>query len=177
MANEKAKCACDAVLNRKKGATTGLRKHLLQGHKRQAFGVTSTKPLSKSCQLSTEQQKNFDSLTIKFIIEDGRNFTDMNKSGVLKVFDHLVEGYVPPHRYTVQRTLKRLESEYEASSINELSIVQSNIFEKTRSVTTDGVANMLKAAGMLDVVPAISNNADEIDSNEEDSADDIQIVP
>ncbi|CAF1153382.1 unnamed protein product [Adineta ricciae] len=125
MANEKAKCACDAVLNRKKGATTGLRKHLLQGHKRQAFGVTSTKPLSKSCQLSTEQQKNFDSLTIKFIIEDGRNFTDMNKSGVLKVFDHLVEGYVPPHRYTVQRTLKRLESEYEASSINELSIVQS----------------------------------------------------
>lgn len=90
--NEKAKCICGAILSRKNGATTGLRKHLYQVHKLQAFGVTSKKFRSKSCQLSSEQKKKIDSLIIKCIIEDGRSFSDMSQSGILKVFDHLVEG-------------------------------------------------------------------------------------
>ncbi|CAF0858649.1 unnamed protein product [Adineta steineri] len=261
--NEKAKCKCGVILSRKNGATTGLRKHLYQVHKLQEFGVTSTKIRSKSCQISPEQKKKIDSLIIKCIIEDGRSFSDMGQSGILKVFDHLVEGYVPPHRNTVQRNLKRLESECKALLIKELSIIQSvgvtcdfwsdkrlysyicltghyispnnefiskilsftsfhqrhfssnismiiknelkelNVFEKTRSVTTDGAANMLKAVEMLgdgiahrlhlvicnglgfwirtkrdssSVVPTTSNNTDDIDSDQEDLGDDIQII-
>ncbi|CAF3428308.1 unnamed protein product [Rotaria socialis] len=270
--NEKAKCGvCGVILSRKNGATTGLRKHLHQVHKLQAFGITSTKLRSKSCQLLPEQKKKLDTLIIKCIIEDGRSFSDMGQSGILKVFNHLVEGYVPPHRNTVQRNLKQFESEQKELLIKELANVQSlgitcdfwsdkrlqsymcltghyissnnqfiskilsftsfhhrhfssnismiiknelkelNIFEKTRSITTDGAANMLKAAQMLggdikqiyciahrlhlvicnglgfwirkkresssSVVPTISNNTDEIDSDEEDLTDDIQVVP
>ncbi len=69
-----------------------MRKHLYQVQKLQAFGVTSTKFRSKSCQVSSEQKKKIDSLIIKCIIEDGRSFSDMGQSGILKVFDHLVEG-------------------------------------------------------------------------------------
>ncbi|CAF2061700.1 unnamed protein product [Rotaria magnacalcarata] len=187
--NEKAKCGvCGVILSRKNGATTGLRKHLHQVHKLQTFGMTSTKLRSKSY---------------------GRSFSDIGQSGILKVFNHLVEGYVPPHRNTVQRNLKQFESEQKELLIKELANVQSlgitcdfwsdkrrqsymcltghyissnnqfiskilsftsfhhrhfssnismiiknelkelNIFEKTRSITTDGAANMLKAAQML----------------------------
>jgi len=116
---------------------------------------------------------------------------------------------VPPHRNTIQRNLKQLESEYKLLLIKELSNIHSlsitcdfwsdkrlhcymcltghyisfnnqfiskilsftsfhhrhfssnismiiknelkelNVFEKTRSITTDGAANMLKVADML----------------------------
>lgn len=227
--DEKAKCACGDILSRKNGATTCMRKHLFQVHKLQAFGVTSTKSRLKSCQLLPEQKKKLYSLIIKCIIEDGRSFSDMNQSGIRKVFDHLVEGkkytiyfisfvallfycnigYIPPHRNTVQRNSKRLESKHKLLLIKELTTIQSlgitcdfwsdkrlqsymcltghyispnnqfistilsftsfhqrhfssnismiiknelkelNIFEKTRSVTTDGAANMLKAGELL----------------------------
>ncbi|CAF1336977.1 unnamed protein product [Adineta steineri] len=210
--NEKAKCVCGVILSRKNGAATGMRKHLYQVHKLQEFGVTSTKIY-------------------------GRSFSDMGQSGILKVFDHLVEGYIPPHQNTVQRNLKRLESECKALLIKELSVIQSvgvtcdfwsdkrlhsyicltghyispnnefiskilsftsfhqrhfssnismiiknelkelNVFEKTRSINTDGAANILKAVQMLgDVVPTTSNNTDDIDSDQEDLSDDIQII-
>ncbi|CAF1428121.1 unnamed protein product [Adineta ricciae] len=208
--NQKAKCKlCDVLLSRKNGSTTGLRKHLYQIHKLQPFGTTSTKSRPKRCSLSTEQKKRLDSLIIKCIIEDGRSFSDISQSGIVKVFDHLVEGYVPPHRNTVQRNLKRLESEHKSLLIKELSSIRSigitcdfwsdkrlqsymcltghyissdhrffskilsftsfhnrhlssnismiikkelqelNVLEKTRSITTDGAANMLKAVELL----------------------------
>ncbi|CAF5164030.1 unnamed protein product, partial [Rotaria magnacalcarata] len=103
--NEKAKCGvCGVILSRKNGATTGLRKHLHQVHKLQTFGMTSTKLRSKSY---------------------GRSFSDIGQSGILKVFNHLVEGYVPPHRNTVQRNLKQFESEQKELLIKELANVQS----------------------------------------------------
>jgi len=90
---EKAKCnICGVILSRKNGATTGLRKHLHQVHKIEPFGVTSTKSRSKSYQLSIEEKKRLDSLIIKCIIEDGRSFSDMRQSGIVKVFNHLVQG-------------------------------------------------------------------------------------
>jgi hypothetical protein len=91
--NEKAKCnICDVVLSRKNGSTTGLRKHLHQVHKIEPFGIISTKSRSKSKQLSNEKKKKLDSLMIKCVIEDGHSFTDMRQSGILKVFNYLVEG-------------------------------------------------------------------------------------
>ncbi|CAF4166579.1 unnamed protein product, partial [Rotaria sordida] len=208
--NEKAKCKiCGVVLSRKNGATTGLRKHLHQIHKIESFGITSKKSRSNVYQLSIEEKKKLDSLIIKCVIEDGRSFTDMRRSGILKVFNHLVQGYVPPHFNTIRRHLKELQSKYklllikEFSNIHSLSITcdlwsdkrlhsymcltghyisssnqfiskilsftsfhhrhfssnismiikkelkELNIFEKTRSITTDGAANMLKAADML----------------------------
>ena len=50
--NEKAKCnICNTVLSRQSGATSGLRKHLLQVHKIDSFGMVSEHPRSKSCQI------------------------------------------------------------------------------------------------------------------------------
>jgi hypothetical protein len=91
--NEKAKCnICGVILSRKNGATTGLRKHLYQVHKLKPFGITSPKSRSKSYHLSIDEKKKLDSLIIRCVIEDGRSFSDMRQSGILKVFNHLVQG-------------------------------------------------------------------------------------
>lgn len=141
--NEKAKCEmCDVVLSRKNGSTTGLRKHLHQVHKLERFGIVSKKSRLKCKQLSNEEKKSLDALVIQCVLEDGRSFSDMRQSGILKVFNRLVDGkkntmyliifysifclgYVPPHRNTIQRHLKQLEYEYKLLLTKELVDVHS----------------------------------------------------
>jgi len=224
--NEKAQCKiCSTILSRKNGATSGLRKHLFKVHKIESFGAVAEKPRSKLNQISTEKKTQIDSLLIKCIVQDGRSFDDMRRPGMLKVLKYLAPGknhemlyyvylnfhlaYLPPHRNTVQRRLKRLQSDHKSILIKKLSKVNSigitcdfwndkrlysymcltghfitskrkfiskilcfswfhhrhtstnismiikkelkelNIFEKTRSITTDGAANMLKIGESL----------------------------
>ncbi|CAF1200927.1 unnamed protein product [Rotaria sordida] len=124
--NDKAKCKiCSAILSRKNGTTSGLRKHLFQMHKLEAFGVNSKKLDIKPQQFSVDEKQKLDSLIINAIVEDGRSFGDMRQSGILKVFNHLKPGYLPPHRNTIQRRLKRLQSEEKLMLIKELSKIQS----------------------------------------------------
>ncbi|CAF0744375.1 unnamed protein product [Rotaria sp. Silwood1] len=207
---DKAKCnICSTTLSRKNGTTSGLRKHLHQMHKLPYFGVKSKKVDIKPHQFSSDERKKLDSLIINAIVEDGRSFGDMRKPGVLKVFNHLAPGYSPPHRNSVQRRLKRLQSEQKLILTKDLSKIQSlgitcdfwtdkrlysylcltghyitsnyqfvskilsfswfhhrhsstnismvikkelkelNVLEKTRSITTDGAANMAKIGETL----------------------------
>ena len=90
---EKAKCnLCAAILSRKNCGTTGLRKHLLQVHQLQQFGVCFTRKRTSAKRVSVERKKQLDSLIIRCIIEDGRSFGDMRRQGLLKVFNSLLPG-------------------------------------------------------------------------------------
>ena len=91
--NDKAKCnICEKILSRPNGGTSGLRKHLRQVHKLEMFSISSIKKRQKTSNLSIDEQKKLDLLIIKSIIEDGRSFGDMRRSGVMKLFEHLVPG-------------------------------------------------------------------------------------
>lgn len=91
--NYKAKCnICNRILSRKNGATSGLRKHLSRVHKIELFGIASESPRNKAYQMSFEEKKKIDALVIKCIIQDGRSFDDMRRSGMLKVFKYLAPG-------------------------------------------------------------------------------------
>ncbi|CAM4944612.1 unnamed protein product [Rotaria socialis] len=91
--NGKPQCKiCNKLQSRQSGATSGLRKHLFQAHKMESFCVTSENPPSKSYQISTEEKKKIDSLTINRIVQDGRGFDDMRRPEMLKVFKHLAPG-------------------------------------------------------------------------------------
>lgn len=91
--NDKATCnICDAVLSRKNSGTTGLRKHLNSIHQIKSISIYPTKKRRKPHQLPVEKKKILDSLIVKCIIEDGRSFGDLRRSGVLKVFNHLIPG-------------------------------------------------------------------------------------
>ncbi|CAF1565488.1 unnamed protein product, partial [Adineta ricciae] len=207
---EKARCfKCKALLSRQNGATSGLRKHLFQVHKIEAFRTVTGNLQTNSDEISTEEKKKIDSLVINCIIRDGRSFDDMRRPGILKLINHLVPTYTPPHRNTVQTRLKRLHCDKKSILIKQLSKINSigvtcdfwsdkrlysylcltghyitssnkflskvlafswfhhrhtsanictiikkelkelNILEKTRSITTDGAANMLKIGGSL----------------------------
>ena len=142
--NNKAKCnLCDAVLSRTNGTTTGMRKHLFLIHKLECFAITTSKKRSRPNRLSIDEKKKLDSLAINCIVQDGRGFGDLRRSGLLKLFNHLLPGqsevrekkrfhsntsctgYVLPHRNTVQRRLQRLQSEHKLLLIKELSNVHS----------------------------------------------------
>lgn len=138
--DEKAKCnKCGAVLSRKNGGTTGLRKHLFQIHKLGNYPKSSVQKRPKSSQLSVDEKKKLDLLMIKCIIEDGRSFVDLRRSGLLKVFKHLVPGkakidnvdcyssrfpgYIPPYRHTVQRRMHAMHFTYKRLLIKELATI------------------------------------------------------
>ena len=90
---DKARCQiCGAILSRKNGGTTGLRKHLLRVHKLRSVSVVSIEKRRQPDNLSVDQQKKLNSLIVRCIIEDGRSFGDMRRSGVLRFIDHLMPG-------------------------------------------------------------------------------------
>ena len=89
---EKAKYnICGVISSRKHAATSGLSMHLYRVHKTEPFGKASTKSSSKFYQLSTDEKKKFGLLIIKCTIEDGRSFSDIRQSGILKIFNHIVQ--------------------------------------------------------------------------------------
>ena len=91
--NNKAKCSlCDAVLSRTNGTTTGMRKHLFLIHKLQCFAMTASKKQTRPARLSIDEKKKLDSLAISCIVQDGRGFGDLRRSGILKLFNHLLPG-------------------------------------------------------------------------------------
>ena len=91
--DDKAECIyCEAMLSRKNGGTTGLRKHLHQIHKLQQFSPSLVKRRSNVKKVSIDTKKKIDSLIIKCIIEDGRSFGDFKRTGLLNIFKQLVPG-------------------------------------------------------------------------------------
>ncbi|CAF1422954.1 unnamed protein product [Adineta ricciae] len=122
--NDKASCnRCGAVLSRKNGGTTGLRKHLHQMHKMNQFAASSVTKKSQGIRFPSEMKKKLDTLVVECVIEDGRSFDDLRRSGLLKIFKQVAPGYTPPHRQTVQKRLVRLYSEHKRRLINRLSTV------------------------------------------------------
>jgi hypothetical protein len=129
-----------AVLN---GTTTDMRKHLFLIHKLDCFAMTASKKQTRPARLSTDEKKKLDSLAISCIVQDGRGFGDLRRTGLLKLFNHLLPGakvvreqssihsdtsctgYLPPHRNIVQRRLQRLQSEHKLLLIKELSNIHS----------------------------------------------------
>ena len=83
---------CGVILSRTHAATSGLGMHLYRVHKIEPFGKASTKSSSKFHQLSIDEKNKLGLLMIKCIIEDGRSFSDIRQSGILKIFNHLVQG-------------------------------------------------------------------------------------
>ena len=89
--NNKAKCnLCDAVLSRTNGTTTGMRKHLFLIHKLECFAITTSKKQSRPNHLSSDEKKKLDSLAISCIVQDGRGFGDLQRPGILRLFNHLL---------------------------------------------------------------------------------------
>ena len=79
------------ILSRKHAATSGLSMHLYRVHKIEPFGEASTKSSSKFYQLSIDEKNKFGLLIIKCTLEYGRSFSDIEQSGILKIFNHLVQ--------------------------------------------------------------------------------------
>ena len=45
-------------------------------------------------QLSVDQKRKLQSLAVNAIIQDGRSFNDLNKPGIAKLFDGLLDGTI-----------------------------------------------------------------------------------
>ena len=89
---EKAKYnTCGVILSRKHAENSGLSMHLYRVRKIESFGKASTKSSSKFYQLSIDEKNKFGLLMIKCTIEDSRSFSDIKQSGILKIFNHLVQ--------------------------------------------------------------------------------------
>ena len=91
--SDKARCEiCGIILSRKNGGTTGLRKHLVGIHKITSVSLSSVKKRSRPIDLPIAEQKKLDSLIVRCIIEDGRSFGDMRRSGIFRLINHFSPG-------------------------------------------------------------------------------------
>lgn len=92
--DETASCRiCGAVIKRKNGSTTGIRKHLLQVHNIQE--LLSEKTAKTKVKFSSSLRRELHSLIIQAIIKDGRSFDDFRRPGMMKVFHRIVPGKFP----------------------------------------------------------------------------------
>ncbi|CAF1437369.1 unnamed protein product [Adineta ricciae] len=122
----KAKCfLCGDELRTPNYATSSLIRHLEQRHNLQQAAQTQVLPVrTKSNKLSRAERKRLDSLAIVAIIQDGRSYGDLHKSGMKKLIDGLQPGYTPPHRNMVTKHLKRLHKQYADRTKNEFEKVK-----------------------------------------------------
>ena len=82
-------------LSRKGQSTSGLRRHFRLVHKLKEFQekvIKTTKKDSMFDNLSGDEKRKLHSLALNAIIEDGRSFNDLNKPGIKKLFDGLLQG-------------------------------------------------------------------------------------
>ncbi|CAF1421677.1 unnamed protein product [Rotaria sordida] len=109
---EKARCdICKIEISRKGQSTSGVRRHLRTVHKLKEFEEKTIKTTKKNIMinnLSPDKKQKLHVLALNAIVEDGRSFNDLNKPGIIKLFN----GFRPPHRNTVKRNLKRLNQQH-----------------------------------------------------------------
>ncbi|CAF1670409.1 unnamed protein product, partial [Adineta ricciae] len=87
----RAKCfLCEDELRTPNYATSSLIRHLEQRHNLQQAAQIQVLPVqTKSNKLSRAERKRLDSLPINAIIQDGRSYGDLHKSGMKKLIDGL----------------------------------------------------------------------------------------
>ena len=85
-------CILCLELSRKGQSTSSLRRHLRMVHRLKDFEektIKSTKKNHLITGLSTDAKRKLHALALNAIIEDGRSFNDLNKPGILKLFNSL----------------------------------------------------------------------------------------
>ncbi|CAF3899786.1 unnamed protein product [Rotaria sordida] len=106
----KARCLlCQHELSTPNYGTLTLKRHLVQVHGIKQFDSADAPSFSiTSIKISKPEKKALDLLAVNAIIQDGRGYGDLQKTGIKKLIDALKPGYKPPHRNTVVKELKRL---------------------------------------------------------------------
>lgn len=85
------------VLSRKGQTTSSIRRHLRSVHKMDEFEEKHVDPSvtnNSFNQLSIDQKRKLQSLAVNAIIQDGRSFNDLNKPGIAKLFNGLLDGTI-----------------------------------------------------------------------------------
>ena len=72
---------------------------------------------SLSNKLDPKSSKELNEAIIECIVEDSRPFGDFRKSGMRKLFEKILPGFVPWHRFTVAKKLKNFYKSYKAELI------------------------------------------------------------
>jgi hypothetical protein len=83
------------VLSRKNQSTSGVRRHLRLVHHMKEFEEKNVHPTTNhdaSNKLSADRKRKLQALAVNAIIEDGRSFNDLSKSGITKLFNGLLNG-------------------------------------------------------------------------------------
>lgn len=87
------------MLSRKGQSTSSIRRHLRAKHKIEEFEEKHVDPSVQNNafnQLSMEKKRKLQSLAVNAIIEDGRSFNDLNKPGITKLLNGLLDGTISP---------------------------------------------------------------------------------
>ena len=122
------------MLSRKGQSTTGIRRHLRVVHKIDGFGEkTSNQPKrSHVIPLSVEKKAKLHQLALNCILEDGRSFNDLNKKGILKLFNGLLEGmFRSRFEHREQCEACRIPSTTSQYSQQEFKAIKERSFEET----------------------------------------------
>ncbi|CAF4343832.1 unnamed protein product, partial [Adineta steineri] len=70
-------------------------------------------------------QKKLNELVYQCVIQDGRNFGDLRKPGMIRLLNEIVPGYTPPTRRTVQRQLTRYYYDHTKMLVTELKTINA----------------------------------------------------
>jgi hypothetical protein len=82
-------------LSRKGQTTSSLRRHLRLVHQLKEFDESTIKSKQKdnlTTGLSIDAKRKLHALALNAIIQDGRSFNDLNKPGIIKLFNSLSDG-------------------------------------------------------------------------------------
>ena len=82
-------------LSRKGQSTSSLRRHLRLVHQLKEFDEKTIKAKQKdhlTTELSIDAKRKIHALALNAIIQDGRSFNDLNKPGIIKLFNSLSAG-------------------------------------------------------------------------------------
>jgi hypothetical protein len=91
-ANGKAKCHnCDREISCKDHSTTGLRRHLHKCLNISKFTRSRTRNISNKF-VSEDMKKKLNDLVYECIVEDGRTFGDLRKSGMARFIKKILPG-------------------------------------------------------------------------------------
>lgn len=95
---------------------------------------------SPNLSIDPDRRRELRNASIQCIITDGRGFGDLNKSGIIQLFNLLLPGFKPPHRCTVRRSLKSLYIEHRAEMRDTLATVSHIALTSDVWTTTNGMA-------------------------------------
>ncbi|CAF0834218.1 unnamed protein product [Adineta steineri] len=130
MPNGKAKCnKCKKDYSCKDHNTSSLRRHLNRCLNTSKFSSNENKTSTKK--IDNERKKKLNELVYQCVIQDGRNFGDLRKPGMIRLLNEIVPGYTPPTRRTVQRQLTRYYYDHTKMLVTELKTINA------LAVTTD----------------------------------------